>query len=173
MFVIDTLLLQPGKNEFNVELAPDVFDIDPDELQLLTPVQVNMTIEKVEDEFVCLGTFKTSGRYACSRCLAEIETTIEESFEMFFRRQESAYLPQDMELSVEDTLEYFYSGKDIDFGEHLRELLILTVPIKVLCQEDCKGLCSHCGQNLNEGTCSCKNEQIDPRWEKLRELYNK
>jgi uncharacterized protein len=57
---------------------------------------------------------------------------------------------------------------DLSFG--VRESLLLALPMKVLCSEDCKGLCPHCGANLNEESCDCVAETIDPRWAELRKL---
>ena len=50
--------------------------------------------------------------------------------------------------------------------------ILLTLPIKRLCKEDCKGLCQQCGNNLNLSTCQCDNDDIDPRLAKLKDLFS-
>ncbi|MFW6378231.1 MAG: YceD family protein, partial [Bacillota bacterium] len=60
----------------------------------------------------------------------------------------------------------------VNLNDKLKENLILTIPSKALCSPDCKGICSQCGQNLNKATCDCEQDDIDPRLEKLGELYN-
>ena len=61
-------------------------------------------------------------------------------------------------------------GVEINFAALLWEEFILALPEKVLCAANCKGLCRNCGQNLNNGVCSCKSDDLDPRLEKLRAL---
>ena len=61
-------------------------------------------------------------------------------------------------------------GVEINLAALLWEEFVLALPEKVLCKADCKGLCRNCGQNLNNGACSCKSDDIDPRLEKLRAL---
>jgi len=61
----------------------------------------------------------------------------------------------------------------IDLDEYIRDYAVLAVPMKNLCSEDCKGLCPKCGKNLNEGTCNCSEENIDPRWESIQKLKTK
>ena len=64
-------------------------------------------------------------------------------------------------------------GELVDFSELVRQLLILNVPPRSLCQPDCLGLCPQCGQNLNEGHCQCHQRQVDPRLEPLKRLFCK
>jgi len=69
--------------------------------------------------------------------------------------------------------EYFI-GEDgfIDLAPLMRELAVLEIPIKPICKQDCQGLCIECGQDLNEGSCECKTEHIDPRLSVLRGLLD-
>ena len=68
----------------------------------------------------------------------------------------------------------YYQGEGLLLEDLLREQVLLAVPLKVICREDCKGLCPHCGKNLNEeGACSCADELEDPRWAALKEIRSK
>jgi uncharacterized protein len=58
----------------------------------------------------------------------------------------------------------------LDLAEAVRQYALLTLPMKPLCREDCAGLCSSCGHNLNQGPCDCQPQIVDPRWSKLKEL---
>ena len=60
----------------------------------------------------------------------------------------------------------------LDLDELVRADILLELPTKFLCKEDCKGLCPHCGKNLNEGSCQCNSHQIDPRLEVLKQLID-
>jgi uncharacterized protein len=60
----------------------------------------------------------------------------------------------------------------IDLADDVRQTVLLSFPLKNVCREDCRGLCSRCGKNLNEGPCDCKETLVDGRWDKLKELQN-
>jgi uncharacterized protein len=72
---------------------------------------------------------------------------------------------RDMSLSV-------FDGDAIDIDELVVEQLLLALPSRILCQEDCKGLCPVCGNNRNLKECSCESAEVDPRWGALKELVN-
>lgn len=98
----------------------------------------------------------------CARCGKPLTTEI--SFpvrETLMREDEAA--PEDDEIIL-------YSGKEIELDDVILSNFLMSVPVKYLCKEDCKGLCSVCGADLNEGDCGCDKDVIDPRWEKLAEI---
>jgi uncharacterized protein len=67
----------------------------------------------------------------------------------------------------------YYQGEGLLLEEALREQVLLALPLKAVCREDCKGLCPHCGKNLNEGQCSCAEPVDDLRWSALKEIRDK
>lgn len=102
----------------------------------------------------------------CARCLTDVSGTHTFSFErhivpagQFAGLDEDA---SDAYLPIED-------GR-IDMDESILEALILSLPLRVLCDADCKGLCARCGKNLNHGDCNCTETEIDPRMAPLAEL---
>lgn len=108
------------------------------------------------------GTLKAEMSCLCDRCgsrfdsvkLTQLQATI-------------------VEEEAEDHPEYFVlDGDEIDLDEILSTLFILDMDMKFLCREDCKGLCSTCGKNLNLGPCGCRKE-IDPRFAVLEQLLDK
>jgi uncharacterized protein len=74
--------------------------------------------------------------------------------------------------AVEAEISY-YEGDGLLLEDVLREQVLLAVPLKAICREDCKGLCPHCGKNLNLAQCSCEEPVEDLRWSGLRELRSK
>ncbi len=75
-------------------------------------------------------------------------------------------------LANEDEEEFILmTDSAIDADELVRSALILELPTKFLCREDCKGLCPKCGKNLNEGSCSCDTNDRDPRWDVLKDYF--
>lgn len=108
------------------------------------------------------GTFDVDFKAECSRCLDEAAVHLEIPIEELF-----VYPPEpDSELVVPET------GL-LDLAPLLREEIILTTPIGILCRPDCAGLCPNCGHNLNEGPCDCGSEDTDPRLAALNELKKK
>jgi uncharacterized protein len=77
------------------------------------------------------------------------------------------------EIEEDDLTTAYYRDETIDLGELVREQFYLALPMKPLCAEACKGLCPQCGMNLNQGTCDCRLEWQDPRFEALKALKNK
>jgi len=108
----------------------------------------------------------------CAACLTEFELEVPVVFSLTLklRPAPSAELPEELELTREDLEEYFYEGESIDLSEVLREQVLLSLPMYPRCQETCRGLCPVCGVNLNEQSCSCEREEIDPRWVALRTI---
>ncbi|GIW41224.1 MAG: hypothetical protein KatS3mg076_1801 [Candidatus Binatia bacterium] len=98
----------------------------------------------------------------CARCLEEFSVPLRRSFHFVL-------LPADTVPTVQrDDVELaHYHGDEIDLSPLLREEVLLALPIRPLCREDCLGLCPHCGANRNEGRCACVEEKRDVRWAAL------
>lgn len=112
------------------------------------------------------GKIFVEARYTCDRCLEEFYTQLEIPFGDKYKEAN----PGDCEDELESAC---FVGDEIDITDLVRENLLLAQPLKKLCKENCKGLCSKCGVNLNVSTCSCDKESIDPRLMVLQQLLNK
>ncbi|MDR2529216.1 MAG: DUF177 domain-containing protein [Synergistaceae bacterium] len=101
----------------------------------------------------------------CARCLAEAGLAI--SDELLY-----LYYPRDLEnMELRDgylPVEVDFLGRTLDVADQVWESLVTLLPYRMLCREDCAGLCSQCGADLNQGPCSCSPRQGDPRFELLR-----
>ncbi|MBN2071380.1 MAG: DUF177 domain-containing protein [Candidatus Krumholzibacteriota bacterium] len=102
----------------------------------------------------------------CSRCGIPFDHFVSTEFEIVFQRGERSVLPgiEDEDdfvfLSLGDTFSY-------DIFPRVREAILLELPIKYLCREECAGICASCGTDLNTGRCECSKEEVDPRWAAL------
>jgi len=96
----------------------------------------------------------------CDRCVRDVEEDIG-----FFL--DEAYIASGNAQEGDES----YSGSVIDLLSAVKKSILSSLPMKVLCSEDCKGLCPQCGKDLNTGECGCKTEHIDPRFESLRSLF--
>ena len=102
----------------------------------------------------------------CDRCLTEVPTKLELAIDKRVNTdQESAEEDDDSDEAN------YIDGYHLDVEQLLYNEILVGWPMKVLCSEDCKGICSVCGQNLNEGTCDCEDTSLDPRMSVIRDLY--
>ena len=106
----------------------------------IDPISVSLKIEKEGRRIRVQGNFSLKMAYVCVRCLNEFFKEIKSSIDR-------VYEPGPLKGGGEET----YSAEMIDLGEEVRQGVILSLSVKPLCREDCRGLCPHCGQNLNQG----------------------
>ena len=100
----------------------------------------------------------------CARCLKPIEVEVDFNIhELLSRAEDGAHGDEDIIL---------FDGHEIELDEIVTDHFLMSISGRYLCKEDCKGLCSNCGQDLNEGDCGCDREYIDPRWQALADILN-
>lgn len=114
----------------------------------------------------------------CARCLDRYPVTLEEELDLFFLPRDAgqpAEQEEEVELDDRDVVVGYYDGDRLDLGEVLREQVLLGLPLKPLCRDECLGLCPTCGRNRNRSDCGCApaEEPVDPRLEPLRRLIPK
>jgi len=119
------------------------------------------------------GTVSVDLPQLCVRCLEPFADHLEHRFEQFLMRsgtEEPDEAPEvEIELSLRDLDRSMLVGDKVDLAELLREELMLSMPSKPVCKEDCKGICAGCGAELNTEPCTC-GPKIDPRWDALKGL---
>ena len=129
-------------------------------------VRVQAVLDKTGRQAHLRATMQTNGHFTCDRCLEDFEHPISAQYEIVYIIDEGQ---PDVVLS--DEIQYLRPDTNIlDLGDDVRQFLILAVPQKLLCKEDCKGLCSKCGVNKNKVRCDCTTQEIDPRWEGLKKV---
>lgn len=132
-------------------------------------IEVSCQAKKIRETVFIDGSLETTVASNCCRCLEVTHLPVETSFRYVFVPEKNRSKQED-ELSVED-LEYGYYQDDvIDLDNLIFEQVMLQIPIKVLCADTCKGLCPHCGMNLNTANCGCHTEYVDERLAVLKEF---
>ena len=119
------------------------------------------------------GELSTRVEVACARCLEPVERDIERNFDLLYRPLGTDAGREEISVTTAEAEIGYYTGDGLLLEDVVREQVLLAVPIKIVCREECHGLCPHCGKNLNEGSCDCAVEQSDPRWNALRGLRDK
>jgi uncharacterized protein len=131
------------------------------------PVSYDIRLtRKGDDAVLATGSVATRAELNCSRCLEPTTTDIRVDMKtMFEPAADASPLPNDavVDLTSDDMDRADIDGDAIDLRFPIQEEIISALPFRLLCREDCKGLCPECGANLNETTCDCHSSTIDPR----------
>lgn len=131
-------------------------------------VEVNVELKKAHNQIILDSAVLIDAKFECDRCTASFNRTLSTNYKMVY------LLGVEPVESESDNIIYLsYETDMIDISNDVRDFSLLSLPMKRLCSEDCKGLCYKCGKNLNEGDCSCIKEETDTRWLPLIELKNK
>jgi len=112
------------------------------------------------------GSTQLTAVIPCDRCLADVTETLKLSFDKNVNTDAGC----DTVFDDSDEANYI-DGYHLDVEQLLYNEILVGWPTKVLCREDCRGICSVCGQNLNEGTCSCEDTGLDPRMSVIRDVF--
>jgi uncharacterized protein len=120
------------------------------------------TLAKIGGIIKLQGKLKTTYAVKCYRCLKDISGNLDINVKENFVNSENN---SDSEI-------YTYVGNNLEINTALRDNIILNLPMKQVCSEDCKGLCPNCGTDLNVGTCECKGNDINPKMEALKNFFN-
>ncbi len=115
---------------------------------------------------------KFAGRFEvpCARCVEPVEIPLESEFDLIFRPVVADYEPTERSITAPETEIGYYQRDSLMLEDVLREQVLLSLPVRTLCEPDCKGLCPRCGENRNNQDCSCDEGPSDPRWEALSGL---
>lgn len=151
-----------GSVVFQGEHVIDLSDVKLD-VELNQPVSVKGSVTNTGDGFLVQGEVVYTYRTNCNRCLESISG----SGNVEITEQFASYTPTEA-----DETSYHFQGDLINLSDCLREQVLLSLPMKYTCKEDCRGLCSQCGQNLNYQDCNCHDDNINPQFNKLKSLLN-
>ncbi len=159
----------------NVELFEEAatFDGLGEDVKALSPVKAFLSLKKVGTTVYLSGNMETEIGLACSRCGKPFEVHAEAGLKLDMVPLESMPREEERELHADDLDVEFYKNGIINLKDFLREQILLQVPMKPLCSEDCRGLCQYCGQDLNIAPCACVPPSGHPGLSGLKDLLGK
>jgi uncharacterized protein len=167
--------------DFREELPPGALDLGPEAKQtkpLKTAGRAQLVQEHhgkhhVINDIRLDGELSTSLELACARCLDPVTEKVARKFDLLYRPQGTDAGKDELSVTTAEAEVSYYQGEGLLLEDVIREQLLLAVPLKAICREDCKGLCPQCGKNLNQEPCSCSAALQDPRWSALKDLRSK
>lgn len=166
--VLSSIEKEPRRFEADVEVSAERLAVP--EVVDQVAVHLEGALVRHQDGFALTGRFAASGAVLCARCLTPVSWSEKDSFVLDIRAPLAAPTDEEVDLAAEDLDVVFVEGDELDLVEVAAEQVLLALPMKVLCDDSCAGLCPSCGGNRNvAGQCRCEPE-VDPRWEALRTL---
>ena len=162
--------LEGGKGDFAYVYQPDELDPVDERIRLTAPTAVKGRVRVSGNEVSVNGHIDTRAQVECDRCLQPVEAPVSADFALEYITG-SDYESSDVAELTEDAMSVsVFDGEAIDVDEIVKEQILLAVPTRMLCREDCKGICPECGIDKNTGECQCVTDDIDPRWAALKNL---
>ncbi|MCX7895963.1 MAG: DUF177 domain-containing protein [Thermoanaerobaculum sp.] len=134
------------------------------------PARLTGRLARRGEGYVVSGSVQVIGQLQCVRCLEGFPFSVQERFSLRLLPLALAPSEEEVQLTRRDLDVLFFAEPFLDLELLAAEQVELALPVKPLCQEDCRGLCPQCGSNLNQGACPCP-PQVDERWRKLGDLF--
>ena len=167
---LDVKDLAVRKIHIHKTYAPGSIDYGINEVKQAGPLEVNATAELLEGHIRVAGMLETKVEMVCARCLEPVIEDVHREFDLFYQPLLKGVKPEEERLKDDDTDIGFFVGEGLFLVDILKEQVLLSLPMKVICQSDCRGLCASCGANLNHEECRCETHASDPRLAPLARL---
>ena len=162
--------LEGSKGDFAHVYQPDELKPVDERVSLIAPAAVNGKIRLSGNEVFVNGHVETRAQVECDRCLKPVELPVNVDFTLEYISDSDYESIETAELTEAEMSVSVFDGAAIDVDEIVKEQILLAVPTRMLCREDCKGICPECGADRNTGECNCVTNDIDPRWAALKNL---
>ena len=170
MLALNLSKIRSAHERFEREYPPETIELRDEDFEVARPVRLAFDIYKDKQQFRLAGRVETTLRLPCSRCLEPFEWPVDAAFDLRYQPQSMNSGEGERQIEEDDTTTAFYEHDEVDLGQLMTEQFYLTLPMKPLCGDGCRGLCPVCGMNLNKGTCTCDSSWEDPRLAVLKAL---
>ena len=165
---LSEVLSAAGKRcKYEAELAMEQFSAGGASYEIVSREPLLLELVHTKDQKITLtGRVRLTVRFLCDRCLEPVLYPFDFSFEKEADMRQS----EDERREALDEQAYI-QGFQLDTEQLAVEELLMHMPMKILCREDCKGICNRCGANLNQGSCHCQEEPKDPRMAAILDIF--
>ena len=135
---------------------------------ILKKLPVELRIANQENKNLLIqGTVDIEVAIPCGRCLEEVPTPIHFDIDKTLTIGDNAIIDEEMEETD------YLIGFELDVDKFVYAEILVNWPMKVLCKDDCEGICKVCGMNLNKGACDCQRTELDPRMAAIQDIFSK
>lgn len=165
---LSEVLATAGKRRTcEAELAMEQFQAGGRKYEIVSRRPMVLELVHTEEQKVTVtGRIELTVRFLCDRCLEPVLYPFDISFE-----KEADMRQSDEERRADLDEQAYIQGFELDTEQLALEELLMHMPMKILCREDCRGICNRCGANLNQGPCHCKEEPKDPRMAAILDIF--
>jgi uncharacterized protein len=165
--------LEATGGQFAHAYEPEELLLDDEHVRLTAWPQISGKASRSGHQVRLRGRITARAEVDCDRCLKAVDVPVETSFDVtYVPAADYGAEPEAAELQEEDLSLSVFDGETIDVDDLVREQVLLALPTRALCGEDCKGLCPVCGADRNQDGCNCASTEVDPRWAALKNLVN-
>ncbi len=164
----EPLSLNESFSEGSLDYAPDLRQVGPITLKGLAELLVEHRGPRQFVQDIRLrASYSGEFEQLCARCLEPVRRRMEGTFDLIFRPASADSQAGEHSITEDETEIGYYEESGLLLEDAVREQVLLALPGRILCRQDCKGLCSHCGINRNLSSCQCVDEPVNPRFAEL------
>lgn len=149
---------------------PGSLDFQETKFRQAGPLTVNAEAELAGKEIRVRGHISEALEAACDRCLEKIQIPVEIDFDLPYRPMEEIAREEELEVGEDELKIGYFSGDGVNLADVVREQVLLSVPMKVVCRPDCRGICPVCGVNRNARECGCSTQHEDSPFAFLKKI---
>lgn len=170
MLTLNLAKIRTPDEHFEREYAPEVVQAESEAFGIASPVRLVFDLHKDKETFHLVGRVEGTLETSCSRCLEPYQILVDAPFDLRYQPRKADAGGGEREIDPDDIDTAYYENDELDLGQLILEQFYLSLPMKPLCGDDCRGLCSNCGTNLNKASCRCDVHWDDPRLAALKTL---
>jgi len=162
----DFFEIKGKQSEINVPVELSVFHSDWNDYPVLEKKDLNFVIKNIgDDKLEINGNTEIVLKGICDRCLKDVSINVPIEFQYTIVKPDGFH-------EIDEDEQFFMDGYEMNTELLLNNELLMSLPMKVLCKETCKGLCPVCGMNRNDGECGCDTFVPDPRMAAIKDIFN-
>lgn len=163
--ITDLLSIENLTREMQVSIDMESFQSKLGTFPVKEKSPFSLHLENQENQWLIVsGETDVTLLIPCGRCLEEVSVTLHLVIDRKYPLEASSSLEEEEDAD-------YLEGVELDVDRIIYDEILINWPMKVLCREDCKGICRKCGTNLNNNTCLCDQQELDPRMAAIQDIF--
>ena len=158
---------------FDVDFPPGEIDFEESQFRQISQLHTEGTAELLSNtlgEIRVEGTLQVEMEVQCDRCLEPTRYPMDSGYNLFYRPAPKLVPGHDIAIDEGEAQIGFYEGHGLELADVVREHVLLSVPMQLICSEDCAGICPQCGVNRNVSHCDCHAQPVNEVWAALKDF---